>query len=284
MCFLSKGFFLKGDRFSVFWRDVVFFFFFKWLCFCCFCKTQGRFFFFSKWLILFQKIRFLQSFLKKETFFLTKKKKMVIFSPKCFIFSRFLLSKNQKFLFSPGGFTFNKQVFLIKESFFSKRGFSQNGWFYLKGVSFFQRSHFSKIFKGFLFFVFCKRFFFKMVCFFRGFFSLSEVCFFFEKNLNFRRFFVFWSFCFAELLIKIFFLQFFFWVFFLMVFFSSECVFLFGRIYLKKTKLQTKEGEGLSLPKKSVLNKRFFKFYAYWKTLFSKKKIGFLFAKKSWFL
>ena len=70
VCFLSKGFFLKGDRYSVFWRDA-FFSFFQMVLFLLFLQNTRTFFFFFffKMVEFFQKIRFLQSFFEKETFF-----------------------------------------------------------------------------------------------------------------------------------------------------------------------------------------------------------------------
>ena len=199
-------------------------------------------------------------------------------------FKLFCVSKNQKFLFSLGGFTFNKQVFFIKASFFfSKRGFSQNGWFYLKGVSFFQRGHFSKIFKGFLFFFLQKVFFLDGVFF-------SEVFFFF----SFRGLFLFWKkskfqtvfcflgvFCFAEFFSKVF-LSFFLSFFFLDGFLFFRVCFLLRKDLLKKNKITNKRGRGpLSPKKKSVLNTRFLSFMLIEKHFFQKKKLVFGLQKKA---
>ena len=89
VCFLSKGFSQSGQVFS-FLKGCGFVLFFKCFCFCCFCKTQGLFFF--KMVEIYKKKKkFSSMFWKRKKLFFKKNKKVVVFSPKCFIFSRFLL-------------------------------------------------------------------------------------------------------------------------------------------------------------------------------------------------
>ena len=117
--FLSKGFFSKGTGFS-FFEGMWFSSFFQMVWFLLFFLQSTRTFFScSKWLKFSQKNCFLQCFERERNVFscFFEKKKGWFFLQSVSFFQDFCVSKNQFLL---GGFSFNKQVFFIKQFFFQR--------------------------------------------------------------------------------------------------------------------------------------------------------------------
>ena len=119
--FCQRVFFSKGTGFQFFEGM---FFFFKWFCFCCFCKTQGRFFF-PQWLNFFFKKKFSSMFWKrKKRYFFLKKKGGCFFSKEFHFFKIFAYLKIKSFSFVIWWFYFQQTGFLHKSKFFFQRGVS----------------------------------------------------------------------------------------------------------------------------------------------------------------